>query len=75
MKNQLRSVEQGADTMVWLGLTTDTEKLAAGIGLFWFDREVVRQHLPLAGTTSSEEDVISMVRQLDEMFETFAGTS
>jgi len=66
LKNQLRTVQQGVDTMMWLGMAEEKD-VESGNGKFWFDREVVREHLPLAGTQPSEADVQSLLTQLEEL--------
>ncbi|XP_075877393.1 dehydrogenase/reductase SDR family member 12-like isoform X2 [Nelusetta ayraudi] len=65
MGERLRTVEQGADTVVWLALSK-----AAGTtrsGQFFQDRQPVSTHLPLAWTHSSEEDMESFINQLDAL--------
>lgn len=58
MKTMLRSPQEGADTIVWLGTTSAPEVLSPeGNGAFFFDREIVRQHLPMCWTESSEKEL------------------
>jgi hypothetical protein len=42
MKPLLRSVAQGADTMVWLGADPEPARTSGG---FWFDRRPAPTHL------------------------------
>merc|ERR1711915_1087431 len=51
-KDKLRTVGQGADTVVWLSLAI--APLSAPNGKFWQDRETVSSHLPLAWTKSTQ---------------------
>lgn len=53
-KDSFRTVEQGADTIVFLASNKD--RVVGQTGLFWFDRQPVRTHMPLGGTQSSEAD-------------------
>jgi len=49
MKNKLRTPEQGADTIVWLAISNNTEAIAPNkSGNFYQDRVSVSKHLPLA---------------------------
>lgn len=49
-----RTVEQGADTIVFLA--ANNASVPNKTGLFWFDRHPVRTNMPLGGTDSSESD-------------------
>ena len=49
----LRTLEQGVDTVIWLGTRLDTTNLSSGE--FWFDREPVPQDLSRF-TQNSEAD-------------------
>jgi dehydrogenase/reductase SDR family protein 12 len=62
---QLRTPSQGADTITWLAACRDITKRYPS-GTFFFDRAPARQHLPLAGTEASKEQVDSMVNQLED---------
>ena len=53
-KEAFRTVDQGADTIVFLASNTD--RVVGQTGLFWFDRQPVRTHMPMGGTQSSETD-------------------
>lgn len=54
MKNELRSAEQGADTIVWAVIAERVRKEFPN-GSFFEDRQAVSEHLPLSGTKSSEK--------------------
>ena len=67
MKDRLRTVEQGADTLVWLSLAKSvTEDPKNQGGQFFQDREPVSKHLPLAWTRSSEAEDLKLMSVLDE---------
>ncbi len=55
MKDKLRTVEQGADTIVWLAVSKRAREDNAS-GLFYQDRAAVAEHLPLACSRASKED-------------------
>lgn len=61
-KNSLRTIEQGANTIVWLGLV-DKARLVSGE--FYLDRSVQSKHLPLGGTGYSESDVTKLMAKLE----------
>jgi len=65
MKNKLRTVEQGADTIVWLALAQKPLELESG--LFYQDRVPVATHLPLAWSKSSPVECKKLMEILDEM--------
>ena len=50
-KDTLRSIEQGADTIIWLACVPN---IPAPSGTFWFDRAPADMHFPLAFTSSSD---------------------
>uniref|UniRef100_A0A453SBK4 Dehydrogenase/reductase SDR family member 12 n=4 Tax=Aegilops tauschii subsp. strangulata TaxID=200361 RepID=A0A453SBK4_AEGTS len=58
LSGNLRSNEEGADTVVWLGLQPK-EKLVPGT--FYFDRAEAQKHLKFAGTAASHEKIGSIV--------------
>jgi len=62
-KDKLRTLPQGADTILFLCLE-NIEKLRSGE--FYLDRKVQSKHLPLAGTRYSEEDATRLTATLDE---------
>jgi len=69
MKDKLRTVSQGADTVVWLAVAKDP--VTKPSGLFWQDRSSVSTHLPLAWSRTSrqEEDrLMSHLRTLEDKF-------
>ncbi|XP_074545590.1 dehydrogenase/reductase SDR family member 12-like [Halichoeres trimaculatus] len=67
MGERLRSVEQGADTVVWLALCRAASRSRSG--QFFEDRCPVPTHLPLAWTHSSLQDVESFMSQLETLAE------
>uniref|UniRef100_A0A3Q3XLU5 Uncharacterized protein n=1 Tax=Mola mola TaxID=94237 RepID=A0A3Q3XLU5_MOLML len=64
MGERLRSVEQGADTVVWLALSRAAARTRSGQ---FFQRRPVPAHLPLAWTHSSAEDIQSFRTQLETL--------
>ena len=65
--NKLRSVEQGADTMIWLCCYKDLEKLERGA--FFQDRKPVSKHLPLACSRNSTDDENDLMKKLDDYYD------
>ncbi|XP_029970427.1 dehydrogenase/reductase SDR family member 12 isoform X2 [Salarias fasciatus] len=65
MGDRLRSVEQGADTVVWLALSRAASRTCSG--QFFQDRRPVPAHLPLAWTRSPAEDVQSFMTQVENL--------
>lgn len=65
MEGRLRTLEQGADTVVWLALCRAASRTRSG--QFFQDRKPVPVHLPLAWTRSSFEDVQSFMAQLEAL--------
>ncbi|XP_041848632.1 dehydrogenase/reductase SDR family member 12-like [Melanotaenia boesemani] len=65
MGDRLRSVEQGADTVVWLALSRVASRTRSG--QFFQDRKPIPDHLPLAWTHSSAEEIQSFMTQLDTL--------
>ncbi|XP_051262841.1 dehydrogenase/reductase SDR family member 12-like [Dicentrarchus labrax] len=65
MGERLRSVEQGADTVVWLALSRAAARTSSGT--FFQDRSPVPAHLPLAWTRSSAEEIQSFMAQLETL--------
>lgn len=63
MRHRLRTVQQGADTIVWLALTQ--EKLPSGC--FWFDRQIAPETL-LASTKPSLETEQKLWDYLDNIY-------
>ncbi|XP_076837572.1 dehydrogenase/reductase SDR family member 12 [Brachyhypopomus gauderio] len=64
MRTRLRTVEQGADTVVWLATTHANTSTSGG---FYQDRRVVSTHLPLAYTRSSQEEVQEFMSKLETL--------
>jgi len=71
MKNKLRTVEQGADTIVWLAISQNPEAGKKNTGGFFQDRKSVAKHLPLAWTHAKEEDETFLMKQLDDFNQKF----
>ncbi|KAK2822347.1 hypothetical protein Q5P01_022412 [Channa striata] len=65
MGGRLRTVEQGADTVVWLALSKGAAKTRSGH--FFQDRKPVPTHLPLAWTHSSAEEIQHFMTQLETL--------
>ncbi|XP_023335601.1 dehydrogenase/reductase SDR family member 12 [Eurytemora carolleeae] len=70
MGDKLRTVGQGADTMLWLAVV-DSLKEKQPSGQFWQDRVPVAKHLPLAWTKSSAEEEKKLMESLDTLTEQF----
>uniref|UniRef100_A0A8C3LB71 Dehydrogenase/reductase SDR family member 12 n=1 Tax=Chrysolophus pictus TaxID=9089 RepID=A0A8C3LB71_CHRPC len=73
MKNSLRTEAQGADTVVWLAVSSEAAKLPSG--LFFQDRQPVPTHLPLARTHSPPGDEEKLMEVLEELSQKFKSTS
>ncbi|XP_053739331.1 dehydrogenase/reductase SDR family member 12-like isoform X2 [Synchiropus splendidus] len=65
MDERLRTVEQGADTVVWLALSRSASRTCTG--QFFQDRKPVPTHLPLAWTHSSAEDIEIFMVQMENL--------
>uniref|UniRef100_A0A3Q2PRT7 Dehydrogenase/reductase SDR family member 12-like n=1 Tax=Fundulus heteroclitus TaxID=8078 RepID=A0A3Q2PRT7_FUNHE len=65
MGDRLRSVDQGADTVVWLALSRAAARKRSG--QFFQDRKPVATHLTLAWTHSSPEETRSFLTQLETL--------
>ena len=52
----LRNELEGADTAIWLA-TSEDERITKreNNGKFWFDRSIVKEHFPLAWTTTRKQ--------------------
>jgi len=74
MKNKLRTVEQGADTIVWLAISRNPEAAKKNSGAFFQDRQAVSKHLPLACSQAKPEDEAFLMQQLDDFNEKFKPT-
>ena len=64
MKDKLRTVEQGADTIIWLACSRSA--LENTNGLFYQDRQPVSTHLPFAQSRSTAEECKQFMAKLDE---------
>ena len=70
MKDKLRSVEQGADTIVWLAVSPAALQFESG--QFWQDRVPVSAHLPLAWTRAGQGERDRLMASLEEFKEKFS---
>jgi len=69
MRDKLRTVEQGADTVVWLAIAKNPAQMPSG--LFWQDRASVATHLPLAwsrATSQEKERLINHLRNMEDLY-------
>ena len=64
MKNRLRTLEEGSDTILWLLLTSKKIKS----GCFYFDREIVSPYI-VNYFNPTEEDRKLLLRKMDEIIE------
>lgn len=71
-KLDLRNVEQGADTIVWLAAA---EKVKNETGKLWFDREEQRVNMSLAHTQSSPRDVERLYEYCSSFMEPLVASS
>ena len=62
---QFRSVEQGADGIIWLAISEDVPQQSNGG--FWLDRHEAPLHLPLAFTKESEEDARLFIDNIESL--------
>lgn len=69
MKTRLRTVEEGADTIIWLAISETAIKQQSG--LFFQDRTPVSTHLPLAWTKSTPQQNEQLMTELDRIAGTF----
>jgi len=67
MKHNVRTPAQGADTALWLSISSAVS--AKDNGAFFQDRAPVNKHLFLAGTSRPESDQIAFMRSLDSLAE------
>ncbi|KAI9206323.1 uncharacterized protein BJ171DRAFT_497257 [Polychytrium aggregatum] len=63
--DNLRTPEQGADSIVWAACAKSA--LSIRSGAFIFDRQEAVQHLTLAGTQCPKDDVVKLAAKLDEI--------
>lgn len=66
-KNQLRSKEQGADTIIYLAAAEEAIKFPSGE--FFFDRQPAAKHLWMSGTNYTDADVEKLVKKLESILE------
>lgn len=66
-RNQLRSKEQGADTIVYLAVAEEALKFPTGE--FFFDRKPAAKHLWMSGTNYTDEDVDKLAKELESIVE------
>ena len=64
LKGNLRTSEEGADTVIWLALQPK-EKLVSGA--FYFDRTEAPKHLKFAFTSRSHAGIDSIITSLNTM--------
>ena len=62
---QFRTPQQGADTIVW-AVVSEKARLGLPNGAFFEDRRAVSEHLPMAGTKSTEEERELFVNNLEK---------
>jgi dehydrogenase/reductase SDR family protein 12 len=65
----MRTVDQGADTIIWLAISQDIP--SDGNGCFFFDRQIVAEHLTLARTRSTPTDETAFMETLDKLIAPF----
>lgn len=65
MQNKLRTEAMGADTVVWLAISTAAAQQPSG--LFFQDRKAVATHLPLAFSRSSPQDEEKLQVTLEQL--------
>jgi hypothetical protein len=68
MEGNLRSPEEGADTVLWLACGEE-ESIDANPGKFWFDRKIARQHMTMAWTREAKSDRDKLWQKMCEMFD------
>ncbi|KAJ2992892.1 hypothetical protein HDV02_002769 [Globomyces sp. JEL0801] len=64
LQKQLRTPDQGADTIVWAAISDEVLKCANGS--FLFDRQVANEHVTLGNTAVSVDVVNDLVTNLDD---------
>ncbi|KFV71106.1 Dehydrogenase/reductase SDR family member 12, partial [Dryobates pubescens] len=73
MRSSLRTEAQGADTVVWLAVSSEAARFPSG--LFFQDRQPVSTHLPLASTHSPPEEEEKLMEVLEEFSQKFRSTA
>lgn len=71
LKSQLRTPQEGSDTLVWLAVAPAKVIQKFGSGNFFQDRAVCSTHLPLAWTKSSEADNSEFMKKLSKIADKF----
>lgn len=66
-KNQLRTIEQGADSMIYLSVADEAINLESGD--FIFDRRPHMKHLFLAGTTYEDSVADELALKLKKIIQ------
>jgi dehydrogenase/reductase SDR family protein 12 len=61
-EKDLRPIDQGIDTVIWLSVTPDKHLVS---GEFYFDRAVADKHLTIASTSYDDEKVDALVGILE----------
>ncbi|KAN0024650.1 hypothetical protein ACTFIV_009059 [Dictyostelium citrinum] len=67
-KSQLRTLEQGCDTIVWLAVSPTIEDHSKYSGQFFEDRQIVDKFIHNSHTESSQEDINSLWNYLNDIF-------
>jgi len=63
---EFRTPQQGADTIVW-AVVSEKARREFPNGSFFEDRKAVSEHLPMAGTRSTEMDREIFVNNLEKL--------
>lgn len=74
LKNRLRSVEHGADTIVWLASSDDALSTVPS-GAFVQDRKEVSQHLTFARTRSTDDERKILYDKMKEILKQYQKSS
>jgi dehydrogenase/reductase SDR family protein 12 len=62
--SSLRTIEQGADSIIWLAAKPADALMS---GEFYCDRYIERKHLPLGFTSHKQDEVDTLMKKLNEM--------
>lgn len=65
-KKEFRTPQQGADTIVW-AVVSDAARRDFKNGSFFEDRKAVSEHLPYAGTKSSDAERLKFIENLEKL--------
>ena len=71
MKGNLRTMEQGADTQIYLAVSPDVEGIT---GKFFEDRNPVSTHFWLAFTEESQEERTELMKKCNELLRSILNT-